>query len=101
MCSLLYSSPEAILSDKWRGIFSSKSFSSRLVAVAIDEAHCVSKWYIIQYGTDIGKWFGLGGDDNNDPHKCKKIDLYFTPDLTSKLSVRLSKCLGREGARVG
>ena len=40
-----------------------------------------------------------GGDDNNDPHKCKKIDLYFTPDLTSKLSVRLSKCLGREGAR--
>ena len=44
VCSLLYSSPEAILSDKWRGIFSSKSFSSRLVAVAIDEAHCVSKW---------------------------------------------------------
>ena len=45
-CSLLYTSPEAILGDRWRTIFSNTSFSSRLVAVAIDEAHCVSKWYV-------------------------------------------------------
>lgn len=43
-CSLLYTSPEAILGDKWLNIFSSSSFSNSLVAIAIDEVHCVSKW---------------------------------------------------------
>ena len=42
--SLLYTSPETIIGEKWRSIFANKSFFDRLVAIAIDEAHCVSKW---------------------------------------------------------
>ena len=31
---------------EWHHIFSKPCISSRLVAVAIDEAHCVSKWLV-------------------------------------------------------
>ena len=34
--------------------------------------------------TGIGKWFELGGNNNN-PHKNKYFSPYFTPDLLSKL----------------
>ena len=39
------------------------------------------------YCTGVGKWFGLGGD-NNDSCKNKYFSLYFTLDLVSKLSVK-------------
>ena len=43
--SHVYGSPESFLAqDTWRGIFSSTTFKTHLVGVAIDEAHCISHW---------------------------------------------------------
>ena len=43
-CSLLYSVPEAILGHKWRDCIEMSEVSNRIVAIVVDEAHCVSKW---------------------------------------------------------
>lgn len=43
---LIFMSPEAALTDmRWRDIFSSPIFQERLVALIVDEAHCVKKWH--------------------------------------------------------
>ena len=43
---LLYSAPEAILGSDtlWRQLLVSPPLSETVVAVAVDEAHCVFKW---------------------------------------------------------
>ena len=43
---LLYSAPEAILGTDtlWRQLFVSPPLSETVVAVAVEEAHCVFKW---------------------------------------------------------
>lgn len=44
---LIYCSPECALSTTiWRGIFHDPEFREKLVGVAVDEAHCISQWYI-------------------------------------------------------
>ena len=43
-CSLLYCAPESLLNPKWREVIEMPVISSRIVAIAVDEAHCVSKW---------------------------------------------------------
>ena len=43
----LFGSPEAFIgNEKWRSLFVDRSidFSTRVVATAIDEAHCIVKW---------------------------------------------------------
>ena len=43
--SLLFSAPEAIVcGDRWRDMLSEEPLHSRIVAIAVDEAHCVYKW---------------------------------------------------------
>lgn len=43
--SLVFTAPEAILeSGKWRECLLDTSVSNKIVAVAVDEAHCVSRW---------------------------------------------------------
>ena len=45
--SHVYGSPESFLSeDAWRDVFSTSSFKAHLIGVAIDEAHCISHWYV-------------------------------------------------------
>ena len=42
---LLYTAPEAVLEDHtWRMLLLAHPLSSTLMAIAIDEAHCVYKW---------------------------------------------------------
>ena len=42
---LLYSAPEAILgSEQWKELLLLPPLSTCVVAVAVDEAHCVYKW---------------------------------------------------------
>ena len=41
---ILFSVPEAILGHKWRESVEKPEISERIVAVVVDEAHCVSKW---------------------------------------------------------
>lgn len=45
---LIYMSPESLLSDvgEWRDVIQSPVFQSNLVGIVIDEAHCVTKWYV-------------------------------------------------------
>ena len=43
-CSLLFSVPEAVFGHKWRDSIENPDVSDRIVAIVIDEAHCVSKW---------------------------------------------------------
>ena len=50
-CSLLFCAPEALVGSKWREILSKPVISDRIVAVIIDEAHCVSRWYVLCTGT--------------------------------------------------
>ena len=43
--SHLYSCPETIVSaDRWRQMLADKPLSEQVVAIVIDEAHCVYKW---------------------------------------------------------
>ena len=42
---ILFISPEALLTDnKWRDILLSQVYQHHLMAVVVDEAHCVKKW---------------------------------------------------------
>lgn len=43
-CNVLYMSPETALSDEWLPVLSSKVYKHRFSAIAVDEAHCISKW---------------------------------------------------------
>ena len=43
-CSLLFCTPEAIDTAKWKESIANSEFSTRVVAIVVDEAHCVSKW---------------------------------------------------------
>ena len=42
---VVFGSAECLLSTAvWRGIFTSESFTEKLIGVAIDEAHCIIQW---------------------------------------------------------
>lgn len=43
-CSILFCAPEALVGSKWREAIEKPTVSERIVAVVIDEVHCVSKW---------------------------------------------------------
>lgn len=42
---LLFASPECMLSPTWRLLLVSPVYKSKLRALVIDEAHCISQWY--------------------------------------------------------
>ena len=42
---LIFSAPEAVVKvERWRQLLTDPNVSRRIVAIAVDEAHCVSKW---------------------------------------------------------
>ena len=44
---VVFGLPKCLLSTTpWRGIFKSESFSEMLIGVAIDEAHCITQWWV-------------------------------------------------------
>ena len=43
---LLFCAPEAIQTGRWRDAFEEPELAQRVVTVVIDEAHCVSKWWV-------------------------------------------------------
>ena len=42
--NLLFRATEAVTTAKWRDVLEREQFSSQIVAISGDEAHCVSKW---------------------------------------------------------
>ena len=47
-CSFLFGSPEALITSKLREQIDTPAVAERIVAIVIDEAHCVSKWYVCE-----------------------------------------------------
>ena len=47
MCSFLFGSPEALLTSKWREAMDCRDVAQQIITIVIDEAHCVSKWYVL------------------------------------------------------
>ena len=45
--SHIFSSPEALAHVKWREALENPLMFSRVCAVVVDEAHCVSKWLVV------------------------------------------------------
>ena len=45
--SLLFCSQEALIQDKWRDALEKPGIADRTCAVVVDEAHCISKWYVL------------------------------------------------------
>ena len=41
---ILFAHPEAILSEHGRSLMSSKVYQKKVVAVVVDEAHCICLW---------------------------------------------------------
>ncbi|XP_028402242.1 Werner syndrome ATP-dependent helicase homolog [Dendronephthya gigantea] len=63
--TVVYGSPECFLSSEtWRDIFSDTEFTSKVVGVAIDEAHCIVQWGLSAGNKKIPfrKWFGCLGE---------------------------------------
>ena len=44
--SHLFCAPEALVAGRWRDAVENPNVSSRIVTIVVDEAHCVSKWYV-------------------------------------------------------
>ena len=42
--NLFFRAPEAVTTAKWRDVLEREQFSSQIVAISGDEAHCISKW---------------------------------------------------------
>ena len=42
--NLFFRASEAVTTAKWRDVLEREQFSSQIVAISGDEAHCVSKW---------------------------------------------------------
>ena len=42
--NLFFCAPKAATTAKWRDVLEREQFSSRIVAVSVDEANSVSKW---------------------------------------------------------
>ena len=42
--NLFFHALEAVTTAKWRDVLEREHFSSQIVAISLDEAHCVSKW---------------------------------------------------------
>ena len=59
--SVIFTSPELLLDDKsWINVFRSPTLSETLVALVIDEAHCIIKWYsfiMVIYVFNLGRSF--------------------------------------------
>ena len=44
--NLFFCAPEAITTAKLRDVLEREQLSSRIVAISVDEVHCVSKWSV-------------------------------------------------------
>ena len=42
--NLYFCAPESVATAIWRDVLEREQFSSRIVAISVDEAHCVSQW---------------------------------------------------------
>ena len=70
---MLFASPEAVIgATRWRERLMTYPLSERIVALAIDEAHCISKWYVTSH-----KWM----------HKCALNLLITLGVVPSDLSI--------------
>ena len=45
--NILFCAPEAIDTEKWRDVIADPNVLSRIVAIIVDEAHCLSKRYVL------------------------------------------------------
>ena len=81
---IVFSHPEAILSKAGRDLLKSQIYQSRVVAWAVDEAHCIEAWYAY----NLSKFkLKLKNDDGKGVQKifCFEILYLFNNDGTNAL----------------
>ena len=57
---VLFITPEAIFHSSWRAVLSSANICDRIRAVVIDEAHCISHWWVKLISSLQGSSFRKG-----------------------------------------
>ncbi|XP_068720432.1 probable ATP-dependent DNA helicase RecS [Montipora capricornis] len=99
----LFASPEKMLSvNKWRKLMSSNEYRWSLVAIAIDEAHCISQWGLSESSNQtvvpFRTWYGNLGELNSLTSDVPTIVLTATAsiatrrDIFNTLNLKQSSC---------
>ena len=45
---VVFISPEAATTRPWRKVFAETYFKSNLILLAVDEAHCITEWLVLE-----------------------------------------------------
>ena len=88
----LFASPEKMLSvNRWRKLMSSNEYRRSLVAIAIDEAHCISQWGLSkssnQTAVPFRTWYGNLGELNSLTSDVPTIVLTATASIATRRDI--------------
>ena len=58
--NIVFASPESMLSvNRWRRMLTCEVYKKHLIGIAVDEAHCISHWYVVLAFLLLGSMLAL------------------------------------------